>query len=103
MLSSNLVTENDVHHSSAAFKENLNELKKRGYLIRPMSHTIFHLQVHCKRFKCGVEFLRAYIYKHFIISLMESHWCVAKSPEQWRNRLVERSKYLFRTTYDLTI
>lgn len=96
----NPVPDSDITEASSTLKKYLKQLQDWGYPIRPTSHAMFHLPEDCKKFKCGVECLSAFLYENFYRFFRTSLRSGVKPLEQWRNRLVERSKYLRPTSID---
>lgn len=96
----NPVLNSDSTEASSTLKKYLEQLQQWGYRIRPTSHAMFHLPEDCKKFKCGVECFSAFLYENFYRFFRTSLRSGVKQLEQWRNRLVERSKYLRPTSIE---
>lgn len=93
----------DIAEASRVLKLYVEQLIVFGYPIRPTSHAIIHSPEDCAYFKCGVECISAFFYENFYNFFRKSLRSGLKPLEQWRNRLVERSKYLLPTASDGSI
>ena len=101
--STDKVPTSNIKTASQVLKKYATELVATGIPCRFTSHQIIHLPEDVAKFQCGVECLSAFPFENFYAFFRRNVRSGNLVPEQLRNRLIERAKYLLPSTADGTI
>ena len=94
------VPQNNIEKATSQLKLYSSGLLNRGIPCRFLSHYIIHLPEDVEKCKCGIEAISAFPFESFMNifrALTRSENLLA---EQFRNKFIERSKYLLPTNSD---